>query len=514
MKIREQMKMVAVTAMIFTFAAGSAVYAGVISEQAITADAQQDIIADDTQRESVPEPAAISEIKLRFKGQDVEKRKIYLRWGKVEDASRYQVMQYVNKKWKSVKETRKEDGVIRLDAVNKIYRYKIQAYNAEGELVGGSDTIKIGIPAIDELSTTGRSETKVKLSIKKSAIASEYRIYKKIENGKYRSIKTIKKTSLTDMVTRGKKYSYKAVPVYKTAYGTIRGAGTAVSYRNQEFVSIAHQKYSYEEMADDMYALQKKYSDYVRVSVIGDSIEGRHIYDFAIGNPDAGKNLLVVSAIHAREYITTAICMKQAEYYLLHYNKKIDGKYPSEIFRNVQVHYIMMANPDGVEISQTKNAQWKANSRGVNLNRNFPYIFKRMGSVAANDYSGSYAGSEKETQALMAFSKKLKKQNLVGVVNYHAMGNIVFGEYSGNSAIKSKIREMYQTARGTTGYSDAGGYASPSNGNYREYIMYGLKIPCITIEVGNTPCPAPVWQYPSIFNANKLVVLREAALFS
>ena len=50
----------------------------------------------------------------------------------------------------------------------------------------------------------------------------------------------------------------------------------------------------------------------------------------------------------------------------------IGGIVPAKALKNMQIHYIVMANPDGVMISQISSSRWKANAKGVDLNRNFP----------------------------------------------------------------------------------------------------------------------------------------------
>ena len=125
-------------------------------------------------------------------------------------------------------------------------------------------------------------------------------------------------------------------------------------------------------MKKDIKELESMYSNYCEVTVIGKSVQGRNIYDVAIGNPDADQSLLVVSTLHAREYICSAVMMKEIEYYLENYNGSIGNMTPTNTLKNMQIHYIVMANPDGVTISQTKHATWKSNGRGVDLNRNFP----------------------------------------------------------------------------------------------------------------------------------------------
>lgn len=71
-----------------------------------------------------------------------------------------------------------------------------------------------------------------------------------------------------------------------------------------------------------------------------------------IGNPNAKKHLLVIGNLHAREHMTVQLCMKQIEYYLNNYNKKINGKKVSATLNKVAIHYVPSCNPDGTAISQ------------------------------------------------------------------------------------------------------------------------------------------------------------------
>jgi hypothetical protein len=291
-------------------------------------------------------------------------------------------------------------------------------------------------------------------------------------------------------------------------------------------------------MTKDIKSLKQKYSGLVDYKIIGTSEDGRNIYDVILGNQDAQKTLLVVSTLHAREYMTSLLCMKQIEYYLQNYNETIDGKNVKNVLQQVAIHYIPMANPDGVTISQfgisaIKNASlrqklykmssggtstWKANARGVDLNRNFPCLFQKFGSPGKEGYSGTSAASESETRAVVSIIKTLQEEKtLQGVVNYHAMGSIVFGSCKNSNPAKKVTTKMYKLARRITGYSSSAGYTPSSGvgsaGNLREYLVYKKKIPSITLEIGRISCPGPISEFSSIWSKNYRVVFREAALF-
>lgn len=363
------------------------------------------------------------------------------------------------------------------------------------------------------LHTTCQSDTKVLLEWNAGEGAAYYKVYRAVGDGDYKILDETTYTAYTDKsAPSGQTYKYKVLPYNEENQ---RGEGAAVRLNRTQAVNIKTQKYTYLQMQTDMLQLTRQYSDYCQLTAIGKSVQGRAIYDFAVGSPNAAESLLVVSTLHAREYICSAVLMRELEYYLSHYNRSVGGSRPADVLQNMQIHYIVMSNPDGVTISQTKNARWKANARGVDLNRNFPAKpFHVGGQRGSSGYSGKKALSEPETQAIAAFTKKLKmNQNLRGVINYHAMGQIVFGSCS-DKKLKGSTQKMYQIARQLTGYRDAGGYSSgnskPIGGAYREYVMDFLGIPSITIEVGSTTAPCAYWEYNSAFQKNKLVVLKIA----
>ena len=89
----------------------------------------------------------------------------------------------------------------------------------------------------------------------------------------------------------------------------------------------------------------------------------------------------------------------------------------------------------------------------------------------------------------------MKQQNLQGVVNYHAMGRIIYGDCTKGS-LKKDTYKMYDIAKKITGYSKApdGGSGKSWGGQYREYVMDLLNKPSITIEIGSSVAPCPHWQ--------------------
>lgn len=98
-----------------------------------------------------------------------------------------------------------------------------------------------------------------------------------------------------------------------------------------------------------------------------------------------------------------------------------------------------MLNPDGVNIAingpeaslhpgkvksmdltGTQYSNWKSNSNGVDLNRNYPFNWNseisNTTNSAARYYPGPYAASEPETRAMIAF---LENTDFCMLVDFH-----------------------------------------------------------------------------------------------
>ena len=69
-----------------------------------------------------------------------------------------------------------------------------------------------------------------------------------------------------------------------------------------------------------------------------------------------GRQFIAVYAVHAREWVTARLALE-------HIRRGVAADWGGWI--------VPLLNPDGAIISQTVNAMWKANMRGVDLNCNF-----------------------------------------------------------------------------------------------------------------------------------------------
>lgn len=301
--------------------------------------------------------------------------------------------------------------------------------------------------------------------------------------------------------------------------------------------------YTYEEMSEDVSLLQARYPKLLHVNVTGQSADGRNLYELILGNPSAPKNILVHAGIHAREYVNPYLVMEQLEQCLAYYDCGYfhETNY-RELFQNIAVHIVPMVNPDGIALSQfgesalrspelvqmvqtcyaydiaakrTKNTydayltRWKANARGVDLNRNFPMGFTVDEKAIQPSYAG-YSGitplSETETLSLGAVTLLCHPSV---IINYHSMGEVAYWDTveSKYTVINTEFSNYMLTL---VPYKRMG--SGSASGSYLDWIYSGDTPVCsITFETGNVDCPFTYEQYPKIWVQHSLVMQAAAA---
>ncbi len=114
----------------------------------------------------------------------------------------------------------------------------------------------------------------------------------------------------------------------------------------------------------------------VRREFLGDSVRGRAIRVFEVGDPDETRKVLVVGCIHGDEPQGIRIALA------------LTGTRPA----SADMWIVPTLNPDG------NSAHTRQNADGVDLNRNFPWRWRRLGSRGYRYYSGPHALSEPESR--------------------------------------------------------------------------------------------------------------------
>lgn len=127
--------------------------------------------------------------------------------------------------------------------------------------------------------------------------------------------------------------------------------------------------------------------------------------------------LFVMAAIHAREYTTAEVLTRFAEQLASGYGNDPDATW---LLDHHELHLLLQSNPDGRKKAET-GLSWRkntdnnycanSNSRGVDLNRNFPFQWGCCGGSSGTQcnstYRGPSAASEPEVQAVRDYVNAL-----------------------------------------------------------------------------------------------------------
>lgn len=205
--------------------------------------------------------------------------------------------------------------------------------------------------------------------------------------------------------------------------------------------------YSYRNMKRDLKKLSLCYPELVKVFRLAITADGNQIYGLALGNRKAKKRIVIQASMHAREWFNTELVMQMAERCCRRWQKNVSyqGEPYRKLLKNVCFFILPMVNPDGVSVNQygisgirhgmlktmllqysTKDYRnWKANARGVDLNRNFSTGFANDTKMekGSEEYAGKRPFSERETRALVKLIFTIHPQ---AVINYHTTGHVIY----------------------------------------------------------------------------------------
>ena len=291
------------------------------------------------------------------------------------------------------------------------------------------------------------------------------------------------------------------------------------------------EKYSYENLVQDIEKIQVEYPQ-VKVMELAETADGRKIYDLVIGDLGSQNQILIFGAMHAREYITTQIVMRQfcdALDAVNGFGGEYRGIPTQELLKGVTIHFIPNSNPDGVAISQfglssirNENLrgslqatggdfiQWKANAAGVDLNRNFDagwQEFRGSSRPASERYKGAYPGSEPESAALI---KLIEQYPIKRTISYHTVGALIYWFYKQEGETLTASRKFANAVSQETGYYLDDDYTAVDAAGFKDWAVYKKHIPSLTIETGaehgNYTLPVPQRNFAEMWRRNKNVV--------
>lgn len=296
-----------------------------------------------------------------------------------------------------------------------------------------------------------------------------------------------------------------------------------------------HRVYGYNEMSEDLRKLKATYPA-LYMDSLGKTIDGRELYHLVVGNPSASKKILVHGSIHAREYIVTKLVMRELSSLLeMEKNNSIyKGKSVKELLKNSCIHFVPMANPDGVslvqdgingigseelraavlEMAKKENVTnlssyfrlWKNNLRGVNLNKNFDANWNqtvdKKGYPSKDEYKGSFAESEIESKALADLHRK---ENFTSTISYHTQGEVIYW-YFGEGSYVEEARKLARTVSSNSGYTIVNSYSENYAGGFKDFMERKFNVPSVTVECGRGTSPVPEEQIDKIWKGQRGVL--------
>lgn len=313
---------------------------------------------------------------------------------------------------------------------------------------------------------------------------------------------------------------------------------TPVPEESVNYLFNTRELYTYQDMEADLTTLNSVYPELMQLQSIAVTADGRNLYLVTVGSADSPKSLMINAGIHAREYITSQLCMMQLHDLLqkAKEHESYQGIEVAELLSTTRVYFAPMVNPDGVSISQLgmngiqkpenkqkvqsiyslesqKAAdmgaylqQWKSNSQGVDLNRNFDADWEsyndKVGHPSADHYKGSAAEAEIESRALADLTRRLK---FTETVSYHTQGEVIYWYYKQEGELKARSRHIAEIVQSLTGYRLDSNYQNLDPAGYKDWAISKMKIPSLTIECGHGANPVDPAQLSSIWQENKSI---------
>lgn len=283
--------------------------------------------------------------------------------------------------------------------------------------------------------------------------------------------------------------------------------------------NIVHTKkrYDYQSMAKDIKKLKEIYP-FIQCTSVGQSVMGKPLHHIQLGK--GKKKVHWNGSFHANEWITSAVVMNLINDYLrcLTNFTPLRGLPCLPLYNQTALSIVPMVNPDGVDLvlngapSETSFKElveeinqdrpdytaWKANIRGIDLNKHFPAnwkiekIRKEEKVPSPRDYPGDMPLTEPEALAMASLAER---ENFDKVIAVHTQGEEFYWGYEGHEPVESELIanefervSTYKSVR----YVD-------SHAGFKDWFIQEYKKPGFTLELGRGINPLPLSQYETIY---------------
>jgi len=307
---------------------------------------------------------------------------------------------------------------------------------------------------------------------------------------------------------------------------------------------------------ETMYDLQARRPDLAAVEVIGRSFQGEPILLLQLTGPEsaaspvAGRQPAVLTAgLHAREYAPPEMATRFAEHLVDGYGADADV---TAILDHTVLHLVLQANPDSRRIAErnyaasqprknqdnadgcSSRSQW-----GTDLNRNFDFQHGSPGASSSPchiTYHGKRGGSEGETQAIQALSRRVFPEwqrkvdaeanafeafpdTAVGLfVDIHSYGDDIifpYGYQNWKAGNHDAFKSMSHKICSINGYDPSGSgyyFLGRTSGDTLDYHYGALGVASILYEVGTAWAESCSTFESSVFPPNLDALLYTAKL--
>jgi len=275
--------------------------------------------------------------------------------------------------------------------------------------------------------------------------------------------------------------------------------------------------FNFNKYEDRIFSIQDIKNPDVLIYSIGKSFGGRNIWCIEkrsryYGTEKEDKRILILGTSHPIEWTAVEVPMRLAEYFA---QAKMD-----EIEHYATFYIIPIFNPDGFDYMRVIPVFYESNrknryfnpeeknpgiyKRGVDLNRNFSYMWKFLIADETSDYyQGPYPFSEPETIALRDF---VMENKIDFVVSMHTPGKLVQypWSYTREPLKDSELIEISRRIASIIGngyftLQDAVNYEKP--GSEIDWFYGEMRIKAIRIEIGKDLIDRRLGDYEGIKKA-------------
>ncbi len=296
--------------------------------------------------------------------------------------------------------------------------------------------------------------------------------------------------------------------------------------------------YTWEIVKNTLDKLKERYP-FIKTDTIGKSVMGKDIFSLSLGS--GPKKIFINGAHHANEWITTPLILKFAEIYCHAYSRGlyIQDENIRRLWQSKTICIVPMVNPDGVDLVNGainpqspyyKNAMvisrsypdipfpegWKANIVGCDLNLNYPAGWAKAKKIkfdlgyctpAPKDYVGDAPLCCPESRAMYNYSVF---NSFAMTLSYHTQGKIIYWKYM--DFLPENSDSIAEELSKASGYKLDITPVESGFAGYKDWFIKQYNKPGYTIEAGEGENPLDISQFDEIFEDNKGLLIKAAAL--